>query len=112
MINNRWLVHDEFLIINNAAVHTGKDSKIVNDLLWDTVIDGKPLKILVVYLPLRCLELNPIKKIFYILSKRVRQFWEDQTTDAAAVLQNATSVMNDFSFELIEKTINSCSYYF
>ena len=95
--------------MDNAAVHTGKEAKIVNDLLWDTIIDGKPLKILVVYLPPRCPELNPIEKIFHILSKRVRQFQEEQTTDAAAVLENATSVMNDFSYELIKKSINSCS---
>ena len=44
MIKNRWLVHNEVLIMDNAAIHTGKEAKIVNDLLWDTVIDVKFFK--------------------------------------------------------------------
>ena len=60
MIKNRWLWHDEILVMDNAAVHTGKEAQMVNDLLWDTVVDDRPLKLLVVYLPPRCPELNPI----------------------------------------------------
>ena len=112
MIQNRWLQHNEVLIMDNAAVHTGKEAKMVNDLLWSTVVDGVPLKILVVYLPPRCPELNPIEKIFHVLSKRVCTFRQDKTTEASAVLQTATEIMNGFSYKLIKKTIISCSYHF
>ena len=60
--------------MDNVAVHTGKEAKMVNGLMWSTVVDGVPLKTLVVYLPPRCQELNPIEKIFHILSKRVCTF--------------------------------------
>lgn len=74
MIRTRCLHHNEILIMDNAAVHTGKETHMVRNLLWDTIIDNKPLNILVVYLPPRCPELNPIEKMFHILSKRVRRF--------------------------------------
>ena len=112
MIRHRWLVHDEILIMDNAAVHTGKEAKMVKDLLWETCIDGKPLHILVVYLPPRCPELNPIEKIFHVLSRRVRSFRHEKTTEASTVLKTATDVMNSFSYEFIKKTINSCHYKF
>ena len=98
--------------MKNTAVHAGKEAKMVKDLLWETVIDGKPLHILVVYLPPRCPELNPIEKIFHVLSRRVRSFRHEKTTEASAVLKTATDVMNSFSYELIKKTINSCHYKF
>lgn len=58
MIKKGWLLHNEILIMDNATVHTGKQSSIVKDFLWYTVIDGRPLKILVIYLPPPCPELK------------------------------------------------------
>ena len=103
MIATRWLRHDEVLIMDNAAIHVGKEARVVKDLLWETVIDGRPLRILVVYLPPRCPELNPIEKIFHILSKRVQRFKETETTEHAEILKVVTNVMDNLSYELIKK---------
>ena len=71
MIQCNWLQHGELLIMDNAIIHTGKEAKIIEDLLWETIINGVPLRIFVIYLPTRSLELNPIELIFHILSCRV-----------------------------------------
>ena len=110
MIATQWLRHDKVLIMDNAAIHVGKESRVVKDLLWETVIDGIPLRILVVYLPPRCPELNPIEKIFHILSKRVQRFKETETTEHAEILKVVTNIMDNLCFELIKITICSCNY--
>jgi hypothetical protein len=55
------------LVMDNATIHTGGASENIEELLWNTVIDGHPLHVLVIYLPTCSLELNPIKLIFHIL---------------------------------------------
>jgi hypothetical protein len=57
-------MHDKILVMDNAAIHTGAEAEIVEDLLWYMVVDGRPLNVLVVYLPARAPELNPIELIF------------------------------------------------
>ena len=51
MIYSGWLQHNEVLIMDNAAIHSGGEAEIVIGLLWDTIVNGSPLRILVVYLP-------------------------------------------------------------
>jgi hypothetical protein len=48
-----FFAHDEILVMDNTAIHTGAEASIVEDLLWDIVVDGEPLHVLVVYLPAR-----------------------------------------------------------
>jgi hypothetical protein len=38
-------------VMDNAAIHTGGDADIVEDLLWDTIIEGRALNVLTVFLP-------------------------------------------------------------
>jgi transposase len=69
--------------MDNATIHTGGTVDVVNDLLWDTIIDRSPLHVLVIYLPTRSPELNPIELIFHILARRIRSnatSWPVQVT--------------------------------
>jgi hypothetical protein len=51
LIGTRLFLHGGILVMDNAAIHTGAEADIVEDLLWDMVVDGRPLNVLVVYLP-------------------------------------------------------------
>jgi hypothetical protein len=51
LIGTRSFFHDKILLMDNAAIHTGAKAEIVKNLLWDMVVDGRPLKVLLVYLP-------------------------------------------------------------
>ena len=111
MINNRYLTHDEVIIMDNAKIHTCGEAETVEKLLWETVVDGRPLHILVVYLPTRSPELNPIELIFHILSRRIKRYRYDIGTDIDhAVVRLASEVLNTMSTGLIQKCVEHCGY--
>jgi hypothetical protein len=61
--------------MDNAAIHTGAEAEIVEDLLWDSmVLEGWQLNLLVVYLAAQAPELNPSKLVFHILACQIRSF--------------------------------------
>jgi hypothetical protein len=69
LISTRFFLHDKSFVMDNAAIHTGAEAEIAQDLLWDMVVDGRPLNVLVVYLPAGAPELNPIELVFHILAR-------------------------------------------
>ena len=112
MIANKFLRHNEVVIMDNARVHTGKDANTVEDLLWNHVVDGTPLRIVVVYLPTQSPELNPIELVFHILSRRVRSYrYQCANAPDSAVLRTAAKVMDDIDHDLVYRTMRHCGYY-
>jgi hypothetical protein len=74
LISSRWFEHGNALILDNAAIHLGGEAGNVKDYLWDTVVDGRPLNVLVIFLPTQSPELNPIELVFHILARHIRSF--------------------------------------
>jgi transposase len=111
LIAKRFLRHHEFVVMDNARIHSLGNATVVEDMLWETIVDGRPLHILVLYLPTRSPELNPIELVFHILAFRVRSFRyrTDQTCDKA-VLHKASQVMNDMDYALILRCCAHCGY--
>jgi transposase len=111
LIWTRFFAHDEILVMDNAAVHTGAEAAMVKDLLWDIIVNGEPLHVLVVYLPARAPELNPIELVFHILAHRIRSFRYRMAgpCDAAVVRQTAR-VLNEIILETIIKCSIHCGY--
>jgi hypothetical protein len=71
LISSHWFEHGDVLILDNVAVHSGGDAGNVQDYLWDMVVDGRPLNILVIFLPTQSPELNPIELVFHILARHI-----------------------------------------
>ena len=46
-----FFIHDEVLVLDNAAIHVGGECEILEDYLWTTVVDSRPLHVFVLYLP-------------------------------------------------------------
>jgi hypothetical protein len=111
LIATRFFAHDEFLVMDNAAIHMGAEAAIVEDLLWDIVVDGEPLHVLVIYLPARAPELNPIELVFHILARRIRSFRYRMAGPCdAAVVRQTTRVLNDITLETVIKCSIHCGY--
>ena len=117
MIECYWLRHNEVLIMDNAIIHTGKEADIIEDLLWNTIINGSPLNILVIYLPTRSPELNPIELCFHILSRRVCSFKytkahtkNDDDTKGQLVVKVASQVMDEMCYQTVRNCIRHCKY--
>ena len=97
--------------MDNAAIHTGGAAENIEDLLWETIIDGAPLHVLVIYLPTRSPELNPIELIFHILARRIRSYrYRLAGPSDEAVVKNTKRVLDEMSYELILKCYIHCGY--
>ena len=110
MIINGFLRHGEVVIIDNAAIHTCGEASIVEQMLWDTVIDGMPLNVLVLYLPTRSPELNPIELVFHILSVRLRDWRNYGDVNGSAVVQKTKEVLDNLEYDTVLKCAIHCGY--
>jgi transposase len=111
LITKRFLLHDEFLIMDNATIHIRGNARVIEDILWETIVDGHPLHILVIYLPTRSPELNPIELVFHILAMRIRLFWYRTAGPCDnAILHKAAQVMNEMPYDLILRRCAHCGY--
>ena len=72
MVESGFLLPKEVLVLDNAAVHRGAAAAVLEDFLWNATINGIQLQVLVLYLPTRSPELNPIELVFHILARRIR----------------------------------------
>ena len=97
--------------MDNATIHIHGNSRVIEDMLWETIVDGFPLHVLVIYLPTRSTELNPLELIFHVLAMRVRSY-RYRTAEPCdnAVLHKAVEVMNDMSYALILRCCAHCGY--
>ena len=111
MVADGFLIHNEVFILDNAAIHTGKESKDLEKYLWDTIVDGKPLHILVLFLPPRAPELNPIELLFHVLVLRLKGFhYRNVVGVKDTVIEKAGRVLEGISYETILRTYQHCGY--
>jgi transposase len=112
MVLSGWLCHDEIIVMDNAAIHTGGESDDLERFFWETVVGGRPLHILVIYLPTRSPELNPIELIFHIFSRRVSSYRlrHDAGPVDRAIIRYGTQVLNNISYETILRCFRHCGY--
>lgn len=50
IIKNSFLIHGRALILDNAAVHVSSAIAVLEKLLRNQMVDGRPLTILILYL--------------------------------------------------------------
>jgi hypothetical protein len=65
-IQSGFLVGGDVLVLDNAAVHTGKENTELEDYLWNTY------GIFLIFLPARTPEWNPIEQVWKCLVQRLR----------------------------------------
>jgi hypothetical protein len=101
MVESGWLVHDEFLVMDNAASTPAARS-------WGTILGldrrwSSPLHVLVIYLPKRSPKLNPIKLIFHIFSCRIRSYRIRRNHGPVnrAIIHYGSMVMNKISCDIL-----------
>ena len=113
LIYNRWFNHLDVLVLDNAAVHVGDEAAFLGDLLWNFEVDGKPLHVMVIYLPTRSPELNPIEFLFNTLSLRIRQYRRNTTRSPVAkpVIHYGSWVMDNFSYDDVARAYGKAGYY-
>jgi hypothetical protein len=98
-----WFDCNDVLLCDNAIIHTGGEAAIVeNLLLWEHLVNGVPLRVLVICLPTRSPELNPIELLFHVLARWI-QSWQHRMAEQGpnAVVEQASRVLDEMSYQLI-----------
>jgi len=101
-----WFEEYDVLIMDNAAIHTGGEANIVADLLWETS------RVLVLPLPTRAPELNPIELVFHILARRLRSFKYNQQPqqNMRPIPTQVQEIVETIEWETICKCASHCGY--
>ena len=110
-----WLRRGEFIVVDNAILHSGGSADVLADFLWHAPgLDGLPLHIVVVPFPTRAPELNPIEPCWNTFVKRLKMLKVRVLNGAGgawALKEAACNVLNNFTHEDIEKNYISQGYY-
>ena len=109
-IATAWLRQYDVLVWYNATIHLQGYNGDLSDLLWNSrALDGEPLRILLLPLPTRSPELNPIELVWHIMVQRVK-YGQKRVGEAHAVARAAENVLNMMDFELMRRTFRYCGY--
>ena len=77
----------DVLVLDNAANHTGKGNTVLEDCLWEEHM------VLVLFLPARAPEWNPIELMWNCLTQRLKYFDLLNITGTHRVVQAATFIL-------------------
>jgi transposase len=111
LIITDFFEHNEILVMDNARIHTAGEAECVEFYLWNTVIQGHPLHVKIVYLPTRCPELNPIEFMFHLLSSRIRSFrYRIVGAIDRQVVALIGKIFDEIEYQTIIKTYLHCGY--
>mmetsp|Transcript_1907 Transcript_1907/g.3767 ORF Transcript_1907/g.3767 Transcript_1907/m.3767 type:complete len:377 (-) Transcript_1907:1828-2958(-) len=96
----------DIAVLDRWSGHFQGEASILEDFLWDAPgPDGAPMNILLVLLPARCPELNPIELVFHIIKERMR--WGPYSV---GILESALRATYSIDTEIIYKTMIHCGY--
>ena len=105
-----WLRANEILGFDNAAIHQNGYNGDLADFLWNSPgLDNEPLKILLLPLPTRSPELNPIELVWNILVMRVN-YRSLEVGQSHVVARAAENILNNMDFDLIRRTYRHCGF--
>ena len=92
-----FLRSGDVLVLDNAAIHSGKENSSLEDWLWDYH------NVCVLFLPARCPEFNPIELVWNILEVRLtHQDWEF-VHGSDRVVTAACEIMDSITHKEVKK---------
>ena len=105
-----WLRPYDILVCDNAAIHEKGYNCDLAQFLWDAPgLDGKALNILLLPLPTRSPELNPIELVWNIMCQRLRGV-ERGMDGRHMVARCAEMVLDALDFGVVRRTYRHCGY--
>jgi transposase len=97
-----WLRPGDVLVLDNAAIHKGKDNSVLEEWLW------KYHSVLVLFLPARSPEWNPIELVWNVLVQRLESYDWSTLSGPHKVVQASAHVLNGIThitvYKLYEKS--------
>ncbi len=96
----------DILVLDNASIHNGGDNSILEDWLWET------FGVLLVFLPARSPELNPIEQVWKILVNKLQRVPLSVMRSAGshACAHAASEILATITHEEVEGCYRHCDY--
>jgi hypothetical protein len=89
----RFLRAGDVLVLDNAANHTGKGNTVLEDWLWEDH------SVLVLFLPARAPEWNPIELMWNCLTQRMKYLDLSVFTGSHRVVAAAATILDSITHE-------------
>jgi hypothetical protein len=115
MIVTNQLFPYDVLVLDNWTGHIGGGNSHLEDFLWDcpSPHTGMPMRILLLMLllPARAPELNPIEKVWNVTLGRLKSYpMFGHRHESHAVLRAASDIFSKFTYEDMDTQYRSCGY--
>jgi hypothetical protein len=104
MVVDGFLRNGDVLVIDNATIHHYRDAAVLEEILWEDY------KILLIFMPARSPELNPIELMWNILVQRLRRVPLIGGHSSERNALTAKEIMDAFTHSEVESCYRKCSY--
>ena len=104
-IASRFLRRGHVLVLDNAANHTGKENRVLEDWLWED--HG----IFVLFLPARTPEWNPIELLWNCLEERLKEYDLDTLVGPDKVVQASQIILDEITHEEVKSFWDKCGVF-
>jgi hypothetical protein len=104
MVVDGFLRNGDVLVIDNASIHRYRDAAVLEEILWEDY------KILLIFMPARSPELNPIELMWNILVQRLRRVPLIGGHSSERNALTAKEIMDAFTHSEVESCYRKCNY--
>lgn len=97
--------HGDILVLDNAQIHIGKENSVLEEWMWDS------FGVLILFLPPRSPELNPIELVWNILVQRLRlvPLEELRAIGSHSTAIKANQILSNITHREVDRCYSKCN---
>lgn len=104
MVIEGFLKPRDVIVMDNASIHCYREAAVLEEILW---VD---YQILIVFMPARSPELNPIELLWHILVQRLKNVPLDGNHSSVRTVKAAKDIMDSFTHSDVISCYRKCKY--
>ena len=104
MVIEGFLKARDVIVMDNASIHCYREAAVLEEILW---VD---YQILIVFMPARSPELNPIELLWHILVQRLKIVPLDGNHSSERTVKAAKDIMDSFTHSDVISCYRKCKY--
>ena len=78
-----------------------REVRLIEDMLWDMIVDGGPLRACIPWPPTRSPELNPIELVFHVISRAIRNWKNYEHVTSQTLRYEVNRACNNITLETV-----------